>query len=581
MKTETEPNLWLRLLGLAKPETKTLILASVFLAIASATQLAYPQAIRGMIDGALQSKNLDQIDRAALLILVVFFLQAIASSVRYYLFTMAGERIVLRLRQRLYSHILNQEVAFFDHNKTGELMSRISSDTTIVQNAVSVNISMGLRNLAGTVGGLCLMTYTSPILTLSMLLVIPPVAIGAALFGRRIRNFSRKAQDTLAEASIVAEETISGVRTVRSFAQEEFEKKRYDVSLFSSLRAVREKVLQITWFMTLASLVGYAAIAGVVWMGGRKVINGDLSIGDLTQFLIYLLIVAFSVGSLGSLWGDFMSAIGAARRVFEILDKKPDVALTEGKRLEKVNGAVSFHAVSFSYPARPEAKVLENFSLEIRPGQVVALVGPSGSGKTTVAALLSRFYDPNEGEILIDGTKLRELEPHWLRTQVGLVSQEPILISSTIEENIRYGNADATTEQVHEAAKRANAHEFIQRFPQSYQTLVGERGIQLSGGQKQRVAIARALLKDPKILILDEATSALDTESEALVQDALTRLMKGRTTLVIAHRLSTIQDADVICVMENGHILQRGTHSDLLNNNTGLYRKLIERQLRS
>ena len=311
-------SIWLRLLSLARPEFKSLAIASVFLAIASLSQLAYPQAIRKMVDQALQSKDLSQINQISLLILLVFTVQAIASTLRYFLFTMAGERIVQNLRSQLYSHILNQEIAFFDFNKTGELMSRISSDTTIVQNAVSVNISMGLRNLAGAVGGIVLMIYTSPQLTLSMLLVIPPVALGAAFYGRRIRNFSRQAQDHLASASIVAEETISGVRTVRSFAQEDFEKKRYNLSLQTSLKSVREKVLQISWFMTLASLIGYSAIAGVVWLGGRQVILNQLTIGDLTQFLIYLLIVAFSVGSLGGLWGDFMSAVGAGKRIFEI-----------------------------------------------------------------------------------------------------------------------------------------------------------------------------------------------------------------------------------------------------------------------
>ena len=574
-------SLGLRLLNLARPELKTLIVASVFLAIASATQLAFPQAIRTMIDQALQSKNLDAINKASLLILIVFFIQAIASSLRYFLFTIAGERIVLRLRQDLYSHILDQDISFFDANKTGDLMSRISSDTTIVQNAVSVNISMGLRNFAGAIGGLCLMIYTSPALTLSMLLVIPPVAVGAALFGKKIRLFSRNAQAALADASTVAEETISGVRTVRSFAQENFEKKRYGKSLQASLVAVRQRIVQISWFMTLASLVGYAAIAAVVWMGGRKVISGSLSIGDLTQFLIYLLIVAFSVGSLGSLWGDFMSALGAARRLFEIIDRTPDVPLNQGETLSHISGNVSFKNVSFSYPERKEFKVLENFNLEIQSGHVVALVGPSGSGKTTVAALLSRFYDVNSGDILIDNTSIKKLMPHWLRTQIGLVSQEPILISSSIEENIRYANPGATFADVEKAARQANAHDFISKFPEGYKTLVGERGIQLSGGQKQRVAIARAILKNPKILILDEATSALDTESEFLVQEALAYLMKGRTTLVIAHRLATIQGADVICVMEDGKIVQTGTHANLIDNEEGLYHKLVERQLRS
>lgn len=573
--------LWLRLFSLAKTEQKTLILATFFLAVASLSQLAYPQAIRSMVDQALQTKDLQKINQISLLILVVFAVQAAASTIRYFLFTMAGERIVQRLRSQLYAHILNQEIAFFDFNKTGDLMSRISNDTSVVQNAVSVNISMGLRSLAGALGGIVLMIYTSPKLTLSMLVVIPPVIFGAAIYGRRIRNFSRKAQDNLAEASIVAEETISGIRTVRSFAQESFERSRYDLSLQNSLNSVREKVMQISWFMALASIVGYSAIAGVVWMGGRQVISGEISIGDLTQFLIYLLIVAFSVGSLGSLWGDFMSAFGAGRRLFEILDKKPEVINNLGRTLATMTGAVEFKDVKFNYPARPDFIVLDGFNLQLKPNQVVALVGPSGSGKTTVASLLSRLYDTNAGDILFDHISIRELNPDWLRSQIGLVSQEPILISSSIAENIKYGVNQASPEQIQQAARLANADDFIMKFPEQYKTLVGERGIQLSGGQKQRIAIARALLKNPKILILDEATSALDTESEALVQEALNTLMHGRTTLVIAHRLSTVQKANLICVLEKGHIKEAGTHQELLQNKTGLYRKLVEGQLQN
>lgn len=568
-----------KILSLARAEFKTLLVAGFFLAIASVCQLAFPQVVRNMVDEALQAKDQFKINQITLLILVVFTLQAVASTIRYYLFTMAGERIVQRLRQNLYSAILKQEIAFFDFNKTGELISRISSDTTILQNAVSVNVSMGLRNLAGAAGGLVLMIYTSPKLALSMLVVIPPVALGAAIFGKKIRNFSRRAQDNLAEASIVAEETISGIRTVRSFAQEQFEQDRYNTSLSNSLLSVQDKVKQISWFMMLASLLGYFAISGVIWFGGKQVISSELSIGDLTQFLIYLMIVAFSVGSLGSLWGDFMSAIGAGKRIFEILDRKSAMDLQVGVRLANLSGSVDFRNVTFSYPARSELKVLANFNLKLEPNQVVALVGPSGSGKTTVAALLTRLYDVNEGDILLDNNSIKTIEPNWLRSQIGLVSQEPILISSTIEENIKYGNNSATHEEVIRATKLANAHDFIMSFTDQYKTLVGERGIQLSGGQKQRVAIARAILKNPKILILDEATSALDTESESLVQDALNKLMRNRTTLVIAHRLSTVQNSNLICVLENGKIVESGQHRDLLKNQNGLYRKLVEGQL--
>lgn len=579
MKNEKVKPLYQKLMGLALPEKKPLLIATVFLIVASACQLAFPQVIRRMLDEALVNRDLAQINEIVILILIVFTVQGVASTLRYYLFTLSGERIVQRLRQDLYASILRQEVAFFDFNKTGELMSRISSDTAIVQNAVSVNISQGLRNLAGVIGGLALMIYTSPPLTLSMLLVIPPVALGAVYFGRRIRVFSRAAQDSLAEASTVAEETISGVRTVRAFAQETFENTRYRVSLQKSLEAVRDKIKQISLFMILASLAGYITIAGVIWFGARQVAHENLSVGDLTQFLIYLLMVAFSVGSLGSLWGDFMSAQGAGKRLFEVLERDTLMDTTTGDILPALQGAVEFKNVGFAYPARPEQQVLENFNLRLNPKQVVAVVGPSGSGKSTVAALMSRLYDVSAGDITFDGVSVKSLKPDWLRQQIGIVSQEPILISSTIEENIKYANPNATFADVKKAATLAHADKFIMSFKDQYQTLVGERGIQLSGGQKQRIAIARAILKNPQILILDEATSALDTESESLVQEAINRLMANRTTLIIAHRLSTVQNADQICVLEKGRIVESGKHTELLLKENGLYRKLVEGQL--
>jgi ATP-binding cassette subfamily B protein len=535
--------------------------------------------LRTIIDGALTSKNMPRLNWIASVMLAVLLIQAVSSALRYFLFTLAGERIVMRLRGKLYGHILDQDIEFFDFQRTGDLMSRLSSDTSLLQNAVSVNISMGLRNLVGALGGLGLMIYTSPTLAASMLLIIPPIALGAAVYGRRIRLAARQAQDSLAESSIVAEETLSGLRTVRSFAQEPFEKTRYNAALANSLAAARRKIIRIASFIALASMIGSTAIAGVIWLGGRQVILGSLSVGDLTQFLIYLLMVAFSVGSLGGLWGDFMSALGAARRVFEILQRQPKVDDTLGRTLLDPIGDVEFQHVRFSYPARPDVLVLQDFSLRLRQGHVVALVGPSGAGKSTVSALLSRFYDPQNGTVLFDGIPYSELQPRWLRQNIGMVSQEPILISSTILDNIRYARPEATAADVERVARLANAHDFITQFPEGYHTLVGEKGVQLSGGQKQRVAIARALLKDPKVLILDEATSALDTESEALVQAALHRLMEGRATLVIAHRLATIQSADLICVVEKGQIVQQGKHADLVADSSGPYRKLIERQL--
>lgn len=569
---------WVRLFSLARTEISPLLWGLFFLIISSAAGLVYPQLIRWMIDNVLSPKRLDLLFNVSLGLFAAFVVQGVTSSLRYYLFTLSGERIVLRLRQRLYQQILSQEITFFDFNRTGELMSRLASDCTTLQNAVSVNISMGLRNLGQVVGGLIFMFYTSWKLSTFMLLLIPPIALAAALFGKRIRKFSKESQISLAEASIVAEETISGIRTVKSFGQEMTEVSRYRSAMEQTLLLVKQRIRAIAEFISLAMIIGFGAVCFVLWSGGNEVIQNRMSAGDMTQFLLYLALVAIGVGSLGSLWGDLMSAIGASQRVFEIMERLPEVS-DQGQEIQNLKGMIQFKNVHFSYPARPEAQVLKGINLNIQPGQMVALVGSSGSGKSTIAHLLPRFYEPSSGSIYIDDQKLADLKPSWVRDQIGIVSQEPILISSTIEQNIRYGKPDATDLEIREAAKAANALEFIEQFSEGMKTRVGEKGLQLSGGQKQRIAIARAILKNPKILILDEATSNLDTASEHLVQEALYRLMKGRTTLVIAHRLATIKDADRIFVMQDGHIVQSGRHEDLAQITQGLYYQLLQRQM--
>lgn len=568
---------WSRIYSVARPERKTLMLGLVFLILSSGAGLAYPQLVRWMVDHVLQPKNYALLNKVVLALFFAFIFQAITSSVRYYLFTLSGERIVLRLRQKLYETILKQDVAFFDFNRTGELMSRLASDCTTLQNTVSVNVSQGLRNLGQVVGGFGFMFYTSWKLSALMLILIPPVALSAAIFGKRIRKFSKEFQSTIADASIVAEETISGVRTVKSFVQEAAETSRYRLALELALVTAQKRILAIGEFMTLAMVMGFTAVCFVLWYGGREVVLNQMTIGDLTQFLLYLMIVAIGVGSLGSLWGDIMAGVGASQRVFEILEKETQNSAV-GITVENLQGRIDFKNVSFNYPTRTDTPVLSNLSFSVQPGQVVALVGGSGGGKTTISTLVPRFYDPVNGEILLDGVDLKKLKLSWIREQIGIVSQEPVLISSTIEENIRYGRPTASDTDVLAAAKSANAFEFINSFPEGFKTQVGERGIQLSGGQKQRVAIARALLKNPKILILDEATSNLDTASEYLVQEALQRLMKGRTTLVIAHRLATIKDADQIYVLDHGKIVQTGSHDQLAKDTQGIYYQLLQRQ---
>jgi ABC transporter fused permease/ATP-binding protein len=577
IKAEGKAETWRRLLSIARPQRVALVWGLIFLAISSGAGLAYPQIVRWMVDNVLEPRRADLLLPMVLTLFSAFLLQSIAGSVRYYLFTMAGEKIVIGLRKRLFSQILSQEVSFFDFNRTGELMSRLSSDCATLQNTVTVNVSMTLRNIGQVTGGLAFMFYTSWKLSLIMLVLIPPTALAAAVFGKRIRKYAKEFQASLAEASIVAEETIFGIRTVKSFVQEQNETNRYKNTLLQALGFARYRVRSITEFMTIATIVGFAAICFVLWFGGREVIQQEMTVGDLTQFLLYLMIVAIGVGSLGSLWGDLMSGVGASLRIFEILEQTPP-SVDKGDTLPEVKGHIQFKSVHFTYPTRLKQEVIQDLNLEIKPGQMVALVGASGGGKSTIGHLLPRFYEPSSGEIYLDGHPLKNLKLNWLRKQMGIVSQEPVLISTTIFENIRYGKPDATEDEVRKAAAAANALEFIDSFPEGMQTRVGEKGIQLSGGQKQRVAIARAILKDPKILILDEATSNLDTESESLVQQALHGLMQSRTTLVIAHRLATVKNSDQILVVDQGHIVQQGKHESLAADVKGPYYRLLQKQ---
>ena len=566
-----------RLLSLARPELRTLIVGTFFLAIGSGMSLLYPQAFKVIIDKALIAGDTSYIDKAALAMVAILAVQAISVAMRYRLFTTAGERVVARLRQNLFSRLMSQEIAFFDERKTGELTNRLASDTTVLQNTVSANISMTLRNGVQVLGGVAWLLYTSPKLTLVMLAVVPPVAIGAVIYGRRVRKLSKEVQDALAYSSEVAQESLSGVRTVRSFAAERTEVERYGGAVERALELARRRIRQSSIFMAVAAFSGSAAAVLVLWYGSRLVVANELTVGGLMSFLLYTVFVGFALGALAELWADFMRASGASERVFELMDRSPAIPTTGGERLSTTEGRVELHSVHFTYPTRPNLPVLQGIDLTIQPGEVVAIVGPSGAGKSTIAGLLGRLYDPQAGRILLDGKDLKELDPEWLRQQIGVVAQEPLLFSSSISDNIRYGRAGASDAEVEAAARAANAHDFVSRFPEGYKTLVGERGVQLSGGQKQRVAIARAVLKDPRLLILDEATSALDAESEHLVKDALDRLMKGRTTLIIAHRLSTVKGADRVLVLDGGRVVQSGNHSALMGQD-GLYKRLVERQ---
>lgn len=566
-----------RIQALATPEKKRLIWGTIALFIGVGIGLSVPKLVGELIDGLSKGSG-PTINQSTLLLLVLFAISGIATALRSYWFTAAGERIVAQLRTDLYTAVIRREIAFFDLRRTGELLNRLASDTTVLQNTVTVNLSMALRNGLQIIGTLVILMTISWQLTLVMLAIVPLVALGTGIYGRSLRKVSLHVQDALAASSEVAEESLSAIRTVRIFAGENKEIARYGKAVEESYQQALYRARLVSIFTGGVSFAGYAAIAAVLWYGGRLLQAGSLSFGQLTSFILYTFAMAVAIATLSSLWADFAKASGASERVFELLDDAPPPVPGE-RELPTVAGRLLLNNISFTYPSRPETPVIQNLSMALSPGKIVALVGPSGGGKSTVAALLSRLYEPDTGEISLDEVPYAELSAHWLRQQIGVVNQEPTLFAASIAENIRYARPEATQSELESAARAANAHDFITEFPEGYEALVGERGVRLSGGQKQRIAIARALLSNPLILLLDEATSALDSESEHLVQEALERLMQGRTSLVIAHRLSTVKKADKVIVLANGEAVESGTHDELLAQE-GLYKRLVERQFK-
>jgi ATP-binding cassette subfamily B protein len=569
-----------KLWALLREETPALLAGTALLAVGAALSLVYPQGIRVIVDGAIAGRDPSHVSRAAFLLAGLAVVQGLAVAGRHLLFSLAGERGVRRVRERLYRSLVAQEIAFFDASRTGELTSRLGTDSASLQGLLSSQFSMALRQAVTAVGGVVLLLVTSPKLTLVMLAVVPAVAIGAVTYGRKVRALAKAYQDALADASHVAEESFSGIRTVRAFVAEGAEVARYERAIAGSYAAARRRAIAGSIFMGGASAGVFASMAAVLGYGGLLVSRGEMTAGALTAFLVYTLLVAMSLGGLADLWAEVMRGVGAAERVLALVDRAPVMPLSGGLAPERCEGRIAFEQVRFAYPSRPEVEVLRGLDLEIAPGEVVALVGPSGSGKSTVGALLGRLYDPTSGRVRLDGRDLRELDPSWLRERIGVVPQEPVLFSASVEENVRYGRPGAADAEVRAALRAANAEAFVAAFPDGAATKVGERGQQLSGGQKQRVAIARAILRDPRILLLDEATSALDAESEGLVQEALERLMEGRTAIVIAHRLSTVVRADRVLVVEEGRVVEAGAHAALMERG-GTYRRLVERQLLS
>lgn len=568
------------LLPLARPYAGRLLLALACLVVAALAGLAFPAVVRWLLDAAFVARDRALLDRLAFGLVLVFAVQGVCTYVQVLLLSGTAERVLAALRARLFAHLVRLSPAFFTERRTGELTSRLSADLTLLQQMMNTWVSEFARQVLFLVGGAVLLTRTDPHLTLVTLAVAPVIVAVALVCGRALRRASAGVQDRAADASALADEAFSQIRTVQGFVREGEETRRYEGLLGSLVVAALARARVRAAFFGVVGFVAFAGVAAVLWEGGRRVLDGTLTAGALVSFLFYAFFIAAAVGSLASLFGNVQEAIGAAERVFELLAVRPTVA--EPARpvalARPARGAVAFEGVSFRYaPALPA--VLHDVTLRAAPGEVVAIVGRSGAGKTTLASLLPRFWDVEAGRVTLDGVDVRDLALGTLRGAVGVVPQEPALFSGTVGENVAYARPDATAAEVEAASRAAHAHEFVERLPQGYATPVGERGVKLSGGQRQRVAIARVFLKDPAVVVLDEATSSLDAESEQLVEEALERLLRGRTTLIIAHRLSTVRRADRVVVLDAGRVAEEGTHAALLARG-GLYARLYRGQFR-
>jgi ATP-binding cassette subfamily B protein len=561
------------------PYSGTLIAALSALLIASAAMLAMPVALRFLIDNGFIAQDLSTVNRYFGWFLIATVVFSLFASLRYYLVTWLGERVVADIRKAVYARVIRMDPAFFEVTRTGEVLSRLTTDTTLVQSISGSGLSIALRSTLSLVGGLVMLVLTSPQMAAYTLIGIVVVVLPVIVVGRFIRKLSRQSQDRVADTSGLAGETLNAMQTVQSFTLEELQTDRYSEAVLRSFRVAVRRIRMNAVLIGLAFVLIFCMLTLFLWFGSRAVIAGAMTGGQLGQFLMYAFFVGSSATALSSLWGEIQRGAGAMERLTELLQAEPVIrAPAQPEHLpERVEGRIRFDHVGFSYPSRPEELALNDFSLDIEPGDTLAIVGPSGAGKSTSFQLLLRFYDVLSGSILVDGRNIANLDPQDLRRQIGLVPQETVLFGESAMENIRYGRPGASDEEVWQAAKLAAADEFIANLPEAYETFLGERGTRLSGGQRQRIAIARAILKDPPILLLDEATSSLDAESERLVQAALEGLMENRTTLVIAHRLATVKKVDRILVMNHGRIEAVGTHAELTRSNE-LYARLAELQ---
>ena len=552
--------------------------ATLSLATAAGLVLGLGQGLRHLIDDGFGAKSQGQLNQAALIMFGVVAMLAVATFARFYLVSWLGERLAADLRRAVFDRVISLSPAFFETARTGDILSRMTADISVLQALVGSAISQWLRNVLMLIGAFVMLFVTSAKLAALILVVVPVVVVPVIVFGRREKRLSRSAQERVADLGAYAEEVINGLRTVQAFTHEALDRQRFSVLIEQSVAAAVQRVRTRATQILIVILLGFGAITFSLWIGGHDVIAGRMTGGDLSAFVFYAVLLATSGATMSELWGEMQRAAGAADRVFELMTEVPTIqAPAVPVRLaEPARGAVAFERVTFRYPARPNTSALDDFSLDVRPGEMVAIVGPSGAGKTTVFQLLLRFYDPQSGTVRVDGVDLATADPADLRRRIGLVAQDPMIFGTSARENIRYGRPDATDAEVRQAAQAAAA-DFIDDMPEGYDTFLGEKGIRLSGGQRQRIAIARAILRDPPILLLDEATSALDAESERAVQHALAVLAINRTTLVIAHRLATVRRADRIIVMDAGRVVATGTHETLVLDG-GLYARLAELQ---